>query len=283
MATTAASRRRSIGVSPDRRQSLLPPPVKVDPRNMNDKAFQQKAIKRLLHFLEQAKYPFPVNQKVLSRPSSKDFNNIVTFLLRRVDPTFQTGSMKIEDEIFLCFKNMGYPFTISKTSLVAAGSPHTWPALLGALSWLVDQLMCNEAESTSDYLRSSNVFESLQELDQKTDRAFFQFLQENYKAFMREDQIAVAKVQGELVARFEADDRLLEDEFERVTDLNAAIAERMAARKQEVDSYVHMGICSVAALVRFSLCIFSADSRRTPTSVRRTLRISSSFMISFAR
>ena len=33
-----------------------------------------------------------------------------------------------------------YPFSISKTALVAVGSPHTWPSLLASLIWLVDLL-----------------------------------------------------------------------------------------------------------------------------------------------
>ena len=47
---------------------------------------------------------------------------------------------KIEDEIALGFKSLGYPFNISKTALVAAGSSHTWPTLLLALTWLIELL-----------------------------------------------------------------------------------------------------------------------------------------------
>ena len=31
-----------------------------------------------------------------------------------------------------------YPFTVSKNHMLNVGSPHSWPILLGALSWLVD-------------------------------------------------------------------------------------------------------------------------------------------------
>ena len=38
------------------------------------------------------------------------------------------------------FKAFQYPHSISKTSLSAVGSPHAWPQLLGALTWLVELL-----------------------------------------------------------------------------------------------------------------------------------------------
>jgi SMC interacting uncharacterized protein involved in chromosome segregation len=42
------------------------------------------------------------------------------------------------------FKKLKYPFQISKTALVAVGSPHTWPTLLGALVWLAELLAYRE-------------------------------------------------------------------------------------------------------------------------------------------
>jgi kinetochore protein NDC80 len=47
---------------------------------------------------------------------------------------------KTEDEIPAMLKGLGYPFTISKTSLVAVGTPHSWPTFLGVLTWLVELL-----------------------------------------------------------------------------------------------------------------------------------------------
>lgn len=247
-ASTAASRRRSIGGGGNerpasRRHSLLPPAaaapvVKTDPRPITEKPFQIKCIKRLLQFLEKAGYPYPITQKSLSRPSSKDFANIVTFMLRCVDPSFQTGGMKLEDEICMNFKNIGYPFTVSKTALVAAGSPHTWPTLLAALTWLMEHLECRQADMPPDELHSERPFESLSELDTKTDKAFFQYLGESYKAFMRGDNAMTEKLENDLISRFEYDDKLLEAEIERVTDLNATLLERVQILRQEIDQYV---------------------------------------------
>jgi kinetochore protein NDC80 len=51
---------------------------------------------------------------------------------------------KIEDDVPAFFKRVKYPFQLSKTALVAVGSPHTWPALLGALVWLAELLAYRE-------------------------------------------------------------------------------------------------------------------------------------------
>lgn len=38
-----------------------------------------------------------------------------------------------------------YPFTVSKNHMLNVGSPHSWPILLGALTWLIDvsDLLCD--------------------------------------------------------------------------------------------------------------------------------------------
>lgn len=52
-------------------------------------------------------------------------------------PRYRIGK-KPEEEIPKIFKELGYPFMISKTAMYALGSPHTWPTILAALVWMVD-------------------------------------------------------------------------------------------------------------------------------------------------
>lgn len=47
---------------------------------------------------------------------------------------------KIEDDVPAFFKRLRYPFQISKSSLFAVGSPHTWPTLLASLVWITELL-----------------------------------------------------------------------------------------------------------------------------------------------
>lgn len=247
--STASSRRRSIvgdsNISTNRRQSLIPPSgssvgQRVDPRPINDKNFSQQCIKELLSFLQQRGYEYPVSAKSLSRPSAKDFTNITTFLLRQLDRDFQRGGMKFEDEVALSFKCMGYPYPISKTALVAAGSPHTWPALLAALTWLMHQLQCKGEHIERNELENETgtPFASMQDLEAQTDKAFFQYMGQAYMAFMQGDAEATEKLETAFMQRFERDDAFLEQAVERVTDLNASIVERINEVAQQCEEYV---------------------------------------------
>lgn len=258
-APTASSRRRSsIGGMADRRksiggrQSFVPPPappVKQDPRPITDKAYQGQCIKQLLQYLTKSGYSYPISTKSLARPSGKDFNNICTFMLRKLDPSFQdSSSVKFEDEVAMNFKAMGYPYPISKTALVAAGSPHTWPALLAALTWLMEHLKCQEAEQNDGVVENQDdtkTFETMEELERKTDKAFFRFLSDNYAAFLDGNQSLTEQLEERFVDSFEQDNNVIEQEIERVNELNGLIVEKMNHLGQQSQSWVNNDFCDI--------------------------------------
>lgn len=63
----------------------------------------------------------------------------------QIDPNMSQKTLgKIEDDVPAFFKRMRYPFQISKSSLFAVGSPHTWPTLLASLVWVVELLLYSE-------------------------------------------------------------------------------------------------------------------------------------------
>lgn len=167
--------------SKNRRVSLAPSSNKessssnIDPRDIKDKLYLQNAIRKMVSYLKTRGYQnastLNVKQLVTSGPSGRDFQNIMTFLFRRVDPTFHqqpimSGKqnqrtdeivLKFEDEVSMAFRCLGYPFPISKTGLVAVGSPHTWPALIAAIDWLVDVLVIRDEEDQLDWWGPSDV------------------------------------------------------------------------------------------------------------------------------
>ena len=51
---------------------------------------------------------------------------------------------KPEEEVPKILRVLGYPFAISKSSMFAIGSPHTWPHLLAALTWLVELIKVSQ-------------------------------------------------------------------------------------------------------------------------------------------
>jgi kinetochore protein NDC80 len=241
--------------------------VKQDPRPIQDKTYQQHCIRTLLTYLTKSSYDYPVNLKSLAQPSGKDFQHIVTFLLKQVDPTFGTNDQKMEEEVALHFKALGYPYPVSKTALVAAGSPHTWPSLLAALAWLVEHIVvitaCQEEDdnnndhpNSNEHHQNSNSFESLGELEQKTDKAFFQYLHKAYAAFLegsieRSDQLTEG-----LLDMFEEDNNIIEREIERVTDLNATMVEKINLLRQQSERYVTTRVlyCTVYCYVMLLCC-----------------------------
>lgn len=110
-----------------------------DPRNISDKKFKDAAIKKLIQYLAEHGYDRAISTQILTAPSAKEFVYILSFLLKNAIPNFKFGA-KYEDDVPVVLKALGYPYTISKGALSAVGTPHTWPHLLAALSWLVDLL-----------------------------------------------------------------------------------------------------------------------------------------------
>ena len=79
----------------------------------------------------------------ISATAQSEYCFALQFLLRQVNSHIKAFG-KIEDDVPTLFKQLKYPFQISKSALFAVGSPHTWPSLLAALGWLVELLNYSE-------------------------------------------------------------------------------------------------------------------------------------------
>lgn len=107
-----------------------------DPRPLKNKQYMAQTILRLVDFMEAHDYPNKqLGPENLQTPSTKDFQQIFEFLMQCIDRDFKLTNDSL-DQIPALLKALGYPFGVSKSSLMSAGAPHTWPVLLGALSWL---------------------------------------------------------------------------------------------------------------------------------------------------
>lgn len=144
--TTNTNRRQSIGsvvTTRGRKSIAVPSRAARDLQEVNNGQFQEQCARRVLEYVKRHGYEHPITLKTIRSPSKKDFTLLVTFLMRQMDPMFQhpTGvAMKIEDEISVFFRAMGYPYAISKSSIASAGANIGWGSFLAALAWLVDQL-----------------------------------------------------------------------------------------------------------------------------------------------
>ncbi|XP_007519922.2 kinetochore protein NDC80 homolog [Erinaceus europaeus] len=116
-----------------------------DPRPLSDKTFIQQCIRQLCEFLTENGYAYSVSMKSLQAPSVKDFLKIFSFLYGFLCPSYELPATKFEEEIPRIFKNLGYPFALSKSSMYTVGAPHTWPHIVAALVWLIDCIKLHNA------------------------------------------------------------------------------------------------------------------------------------------
>ncbi|XP_062521441.1 kinetochore protein NDC80 homolog [Corticium candelabrum] len=108
-----------------------------DHRPLLDKGYQSQLIKKLKDFLTKTNYPYPVTHKQLQSPSSREFVSMFQYVYSFIDSSCKLTA-KFDEEIPLLLKQIGYPFGISKKSLLSVGSTFTWPHLLGVFSFLID-------------------------------------------------------------------------------------------------------------------------------------------------
>lgn len=174
----AVERPSAAGLGMDRRSSAFGGKSggpKQDPRPLTDKNYMSDSIRTVITYLSTHNFPAQVAPKTLASPTGKDFATIVQFLFQQFDPTYRIGG-KVEDEVPVFFKRLNYPFQISKSALFAVGSPHSWPAVLAALTWLVELLNYTEKVEGS----SANTFER----ENKHEQDFLEYLAAGYSNFM---------------------------------------------------------------------------------------------------
>lgn len=53
-----------------------------------DKSYLNESLHKMADYLSTHGYQEPINLKTLSRPSTRDFKNIMGFLFRQIDPSY---------------------------------------------------------------------------------------------------------------------------------------------------------------------------------------------------
>ncbi|XP_069938328.1 kinetochore protein NDC80 homolog [Cherax quadricarinatus] len=86
-------------------------------RPINDPAFKNQCIDKILDFLVQHGYEHQVNRRSLHTPSTKDFGNIFSFVYRHLDSSYVHPS-RFEEEIPKLLKLLKYPVQMSKSSFI---------------------------------------------------------------------------------------------------------------------------------------------------------------------
>lgn len=187
-----------------------------DPRPLGDRAFANQCIRSLIKYLTEHGYNSAISPKILTRPTNKQFLDIMTFLIHQIDPHFVIGQ-KYETDIALFLKGIrcagphphlpppaltaarapaSYPVGISKSSLTAVGSPHTWPNLLACMAWMVELLTYDEEVAANEHVEGGDPNDDGEKL-------FLDYLGKSYQAFMWYDDGKYEALDEELRETFQ--------------------------------------------------------------------------------
>jgi kinetochore protein NDC80 len=137
--------------------------------------------------------------------------------------------------VVTAFKILGYPFNISKTALVAAGSPHTWPTLLLATTWLIELLegrtgwniLTDDSEDLANVGEAGVPFVDAETLENRSEQAFLKYVEISYNSFLSGDDDLLEKMEVDLLQYFEKDNIVIEREIEKQVDDNNVIEEKI--------------------------------------------------------
>ena len=237
----------------------------IDPRDIKDKSYLQNAIRKMVSYLTTRGYrdasTLSIKQLVNNGPSGRDFQNIMTFLFRRMDPTFfppppaTPGNQrsdeiipKFEDEVSMAFRSLGYPFPISKTGLVAVGSPHTWPALIAAIDWLVDTLVIRDEEDAYEYDILDDDETNVQDEQQQQEvwltfsgnanrlkQQYYKFLRKSMVAFLKDDSAECEELEAMLLDTYLKDCGKVEQYVTGLDEECSKMREDIAVMNEEVN------------------------------------------------
>lgn len=143
-------------------------------RNVRDKAHQAQCVSEILDFLARKEYDLPVSVSSLSNPSLKEFQSIFRFIHSFISPPFDSGK-RFEDEVVAFLRGIKYPYAseINRSQLIAI-TPHTLPAILAMLSWLIS--LINTLESEGDCSDASP--------EDEVKSVFYKYLYNEYALYM---------------------------------------------------------------------------------------------------
>ncbi|KAF7456061.1 HEC/Ndc80p family protein [Cryptosporidium felis] len=104
---------------------------------------RREGLKTILTFLSKRGYPHQINPKTLNSPTRALYLEVLQFIISQYDSRIKIS--KPDDEIPRFFKDIGYPNTINRTTIIAPGAPNTWPQHIAAMAWLCELLDYEQA------------------------------------------------------------------------------------------------------------------------------------------
>ncbi|XP_034941288.1 kinetochore protein NDC80 homolog [Chelonus insularis] len=140
------------------------PGPKKDTRPLNDKNFQTEMLMRIDSFFENVNQQSLLNANGSLKPISlKIFVAVTDFLLKFLDFKLSLNSNNYMEELPKIAKKLEYPGVVAKSWLKTANTMHSWPHVLGWLSWLVEICEANDIADQQFQLTSTPCIDSIDE------------------------------------------------------------------------------------------------------------------------
>jgi kinetochore protein NDC80 len=275
-----ASRRSSVGVprksslQATGRQSMATSTRVTDPRNISDKQFMNASIRGLIDYLTQHNFDHAISPKILTRPAVKDFNNIIMFLFKQLDPNYvSTG--KFEEEVVSVFKLLGYPCQISKANIAAVGSPHAWPSLLASIMWLIELLAYDEEADIGSSNESDNDDKGFEDNATLTDKTFYPYLSKAYTLFLSGDDDKYSELEEKFVSTYEDKNVLIRDQIAALEQRNVSLTreiEEVEGRRAYLPELESKRTAYQSDLGKFRLLIEQLQKHKDQLETKTTSR-----------
>ena len=123
------------------------------------------------------------------------------------------------------FKQLRYPYQISKTSLVAVGTPHTWPALLATVMWLIELLGYDEAVAAAN---AQSLDDPDPEDPNASEKAFYSYLGSAYQLFLSGDDEAYERLEHDFLNSFEVKNNSIRNQIQSMEERNLSLEREIA-------------------------------------------------------
>ena len=117
-----------------RRTTVFDPSTTGLERNLNKEA-RGANIKRIIEFLSLHNYNQEISTVILRNLKDYDFESIVRFLFRLIDPNIHFES-NIKEDFPRIMHMLGYPTQFKKSAMNSINSPFNLPTFIAAIKWL---------------------------------------------------------------------------------------------------------------------------------------------------
>ncbi|CRH00971.1 kinetochore protein NDC80, putative [Plasmodium relictum] len=152
----------------------------------SDKSDKKENVKTLIRYLGWKNYGGSISPNLFKNPSMTDLINIWNFIFKHVDPLIEVNKDNYGEVVLSFYKDIGYPYTISKSTLVAPTTGLQYNTHLSALAWLC-QLLIFEAECFND-INEEKEMNFSDDMNDDSEIKMDEFILHSYKSYINREE-----------------------------------------------------------------------------------------------